>query len=226
MTQPGTPGSQIPDSGVDDTLLRPMRDLERRIKALEATAQGTNGIVVANNSTIKSSPFDGDLVGQAAGTVGWGMDGDTAIFNNLVLRGGIIGNDALTSPADFGANGQSGVAFGINAGATVVATQTITIPAGYSRAIVMAVGNISAWEVNGNLDTLIFYCDINGTGSSAQFADARPNSPAHCSNTSVRYLTGLSGGSITFQGIASVGVAWGAHGGNICNINAIAMFLR
>lgn len=49
MTQPGTPGSQIPATDVD-ALARRLRDLERDIASLKANTLGRNGISVNNGS--------------------------------------------------------------------------------------------------------------------------------------------------------------------------------
>ncbi len=93
-------------SGLDDVMVRRFRDLERRIAALESTAVGPNGIVVGPGKSIKSSDFDGNLDALTAGSHGWALGGaqNGGVLNKLALANGIVGNDALTSPASFAAS--------------------------------------------------------------------------------------------------------------------------
>lgn len=231
MTQPGTPGSQIPSSGVDDTILRVQRDLERRVSAIEATMQGTNGIVVAAGSTIRSSPFDGDLVAQTPGTVGWGMDGDTAIFNNIVVRNGIIGDDALANPVEDGVfTGSPGATFvyGTTSNA-VIYSGSLAVPAGYTKALIVAFGTASGYNDTGSYGVLACKVQIGGSLGPGAGSGTTPGGTISTPAQHAVELTGLTpGGSVPVYlcGWIQISGGWNTPAGNNGALTAFALFRR
>jgi hypothetical protein len=211
---------------LEDEVAKLKTALSRR-DALNTVAGGD--FTIMNDGTIQSSNFDGDLDVPSVGTQGWAMGGPfgAAAIATLLLRPGSVTNDALTNPVTLGSNGQAAAAFAVPTTSTAIVTRTITVPVGYSQAIVMANGTLSAVESSGTPDYLYFTVLINGTGSAEAFSVAGANSGTSLSNSSVRTLSGLSGGVITFTGnIHSLGHAWTAQVSNTCTINAMAVFLR
>src|ERR1019366_6700303 len=95
----------------------------------------------ATTISMSSPNFDGTLNPPAVGTQGWALGGPNAaaVFNEILLRGGIIGNDALTNPVTaLVKNGfSSGISFGMSA--VSLHSETVTVPAGFTQAHVLAV---------------------------------------------------------------------------------------
>ena len=156
-------------------------------------------------------------------------DDGNAEFNDLTLRGGIIGNDALTEPVvPYVAHGEANN-FTVSTTLTTKASVTVTVPAGYTRAMVSAVASASAYNPTASSDyiyvsawiagdTSIGYaipstCPANDSGASTQAASA--------------LLTGLTGSFTVEAAVASAYVDYTTStGGNVCNIDATVLFLR
>jgi len=182
---------------------------------------GATGDLVADRGQFRSLNY-------VPGTSGWGLQPDgNAEFNVLTLRAGIIGPDALTNPADFGASGTSATGFGLTSTPTDRAASTIGVPSGYMRAIVMC--TVDATAVNTALSGLLMLsANINGTRGGENSGAPGPNSYyANASASAIRTLTGLSGGNITVAATVHCDAGtWAADTHNIVNCNAIAVFLR
>lgn len=150
MTLPGSIGGAAGPGS--DWLERAVRDLQREVAALrtarslQAATIGAGGITLAGGR-IASADFDGDLDDATAGTAGWALGGanNNAVFNDLVLRGGIIGNAALTNPAAATAWHGEKNQFTIAESLTYYLTHTIVPPSSrYTTAAVTLIGNGSA----------------------------------------------------------------------------------
>lgn len=196
---------------------------------LGRAAQGGNGLHI-NGATGDLIIDQGEVQSEnyVAGSTGWALKptGD-AEFSSLTLRSGIIGNDALASPADFGASGTSATGFGLTSTPTDRAASTIGVPSGYTRAIVMC--TVDATAVNTVLSGLLMLsANINGTRGGENSGAPGPNSYyANASASAIRTLTGLSGGNITVAATVHCDAGtWAADTHNIANCNAIAVFLR
>ena len=106
-----------------------------------------------------SSPFFGtgihpnghgglDSDNYVPGESGYSFQGDTgdAEFNSLTLRGGIIGDDALASLLKGDYVFGSATGFGLSSTWTQLATNTLTVPAGLTRAVVTLTGGMFAYN--------------------------------------------------------------------------------
>lgn len=183
-----------------------------------------NGTLTANNGTLLSGNF-------VHGSAGWRLQptGNVEI-NNLTLRGGIIGDDALANPIAFGyheghTDGQSLTVAGSN-----LHTGTITVPAGFSQAVVHATTTVGG-TANAP-DNLYGGPTVNGV--SGQTIAARAGAIADdiwaqsVTMSQALRLTGLSGGGvITVQAWGAVDTAanWFANLAN-GHVSAIAVFAR
>jgi len=219
-----------------------IRDLQRRVSDLETAAPirnaqisggqgltvnstagikvtGGGGITVEAPGTVRSSDF-------VAGSTGWSL-GAAAEFNTLTLRGGIIGNDALANPADFGSSGSSASGWTVPTVETSVLTGSITVPAGFTRAVVLAIASAGAVNQTASADFLYVAAAILGTRGGSSIGYAGPSGgwtmqTAHA----IRALTGLSGGSITLDCKVDAAGGWGSNTSNVANLDAIAVFRR
>ena len=138
------------DPTLPASLKAELNDLKRRLANLERSPRLATATV--GSGGLKSADFDGDLESGTAGTAGWGLSGATgdAIFNDIVLRGGIIGDDALTSPVKPIAVNASNYSAGTPSSPTPWVTDVV-VPAGFTTASVILNGaygaqkNTAAW---------------------------------------------------------------------------------
>jgi hypothetical protein len=180
---------------------------------------------------ILSATFDGSLDPPEPGTTGWGIGGpdETPVFNNIVLRGGIIGNDALTSPVSIAAGSDSADSFALSTTSTTRAQVDLPVPAGFTQALAFCVANVTGTNSTASSDSIDVGIWINGVGvgGSQAIQQTAPSTTGGATRGGSRLLTGLAGGNVTFQSRVRTGIAgWASFAGNTTNIDAIAVFLR
>lgn len=123
-------------------------------------------LVLANGATLTASG-DIESANYVAGTSGWKLDGSTGNLeiNDVTIRGGIIGDDALTDPVR-PAVVNSGTITSLNfttSFATYV-TQTVTVPAGFTSAQVLAIPTaVAPASAGGGLVAVYVQAVVNGT---------------------------------------------------------------
>ncbi len=183
---------------------------------------GPTGNLIIDNGDIRSGNY-------VAGTSGWDLaPTGNAEFNSLTLRGGIIGNDALTNPVNFGGIGYSATAFTVTSSSTAVVTRTITIPTGFTQAAIIGVSTAGA--VNGSTGAGYLYIQtvINGTGGAVMPAYGGPSGGwAFVAASAMRTLSGLTTpGVITVTANLYASGAWGSNASNIANLDVICLFSR
>lgn len=247
MTSPGSIGNAVDALGSEDWLVRQVQDLQRQLNELKAASslggasidagdlQVNNGgsVIVNGGGDIQSGDFDGALP-ATPGTTGWalGGSGSNAIFNNLVLRGGIIGNSALTSPVFPRSVHADSASFSLSTTMTAKVTATVSVPAGYTQALVIAASQVTARNSTNVADILAVGVSIGGSPVPGTPADinsmatstSHPIVCATCVGTAL--LTSL-GSSFTITADAQSGLAaWGVDVYNQANIDAIVLFLR
>lgn len=218
----------------NETLVTLLQDMLRRLENLERANPLVNasipdgGIQIEGGGSVYSENFDGDVVTGALGTQGVALGGPLgALFvNDIFLRGGIIGNDALTSPVTFGLyNGSNGTTTVGTTTGTVTHSGSIAVPDGFSQALVMCIAETNGYNTTAGYDFL--YCNSKIAGvSGRQFAQgATPGATVIATAQSARVLTGLSGGSIAVECCCwAQESAW--PGNNSSSVSAIALFLR
>lgn len=178
-------------------------------------------LVIDPDGAAQSSDF-------VAGATGWRLTGDSAEFNDLILRGGIIGNDALANPVDIAGAGDSQSGFSVTTTATLYAQAALTVPEGYTRAIIQALATATAANTSADADFLYVRAVINAAGGGENYARVAANGYGTAAATAIRTLTGLVGGQSIPVGcrLRTNNGSWPAFTGNISNIDAIAIFLR
>jgi len=232
---PGLPGSQVHNEG---DLMRMIQDMQRDIRELRAqnilaTAGITTqpgGITVGGSLNVTGSEtvtgsidVSGPATFEGTTTIG----GNASITGTLSLPAGIINNDALTAPVVPLATHAGTNNFGLSTGPNVqILGATISVPAGYTRALVFATATMHAYN-NGATDDAYLAVSIKGTtiGASSQDTVGGGQSSTFPA-TGTNLLTGL-GASFTVAALASsAGHAWGANTVNFVNLDVMAIFLK
>lgn len=187
----------------EDWIVRELQDIKGKLQRLEAAnIFGTMGI----------EPNAGGFT--VTGTLG--------------LPAGIIDNAALSDPIVISTAGVSQNNFATTTSATVYASTTVTIPAGYSRADVLCMVVGGAINSTASADFLYVAASIDVTpGSETPQLAAASGGYASSAANGIRSLTGLSGGTITVGcQIRSGAAVWAASTSNIANVNAVIYFRR
>jgi hypothetical protein len=181
-----------------------------------------NGSLVVQSGETKSGNF-------AAGSTGWHLDHTgNAEFNDLTLRGGIIGNSALTNPVSTGQAFVGTSGFGLSVAGAWLLTRTATVPTGFDTCTVSAFGRVAAINSTGTGDGLYSTLDVNGSGGN-QFSTYVPAGQASTSTVGFSTtLTGLTAGaSVVTRLFASTGIAsWAANGANGADLSVTYLWTR
>lgn len=127
------------------TLSRRISALEERIRVQETAPRLTNSSVGLGG--IRSEDFDGTDT-QNPGTQGWSIGSDEtggfAIFNTLVLRENLIGDQALANAVRVLTKSAKSTNFAIPGSFTDVVSGTLTVPDGFTECGIFAVGTCNA----------------------------------------------------------------------------------
>jgi hypothetical protein len=200
MSGNSTIGANV--TGGEDTIPKRIAALETRVREL-ASVRSLSSTSIGEGG-LRSENFDGDVDGGTVGSHGWALTGDELIVGDIVLRGGIIGNDALTSPISVAADSGQSRNFSIGPGSsTARATASVAVPAGFTRAVVTATSDLVVWNDNSFQSTVNLYTEINGASATFHPAHAIPASTyGSVSSTYSRILTGLNGGTVTANAFA------------------------
>lgn len=210
-----------------------LRRIEARLEALETGAPLDNATLKGLLRVLGAVEVSGDPGEVRSGDFeanvsGWRLSPTQAEFNDLLLRGGIIGNDALSDPVSARGAGASVVNFPVTTSETVIGTASIPVPAGFSQAIVMCVVHCAAFNGNVDYDYLGVRAGIQGSGGGGTQAIAGGSGGwASASASAQRLISGLDGGSISVDVRAwSTSNPWVANASNAAHIDAVATFLR
>ena len=229
MTQPGSIGNLVPPG--DDWIARRLEAIERRITAVE-TGRSLESASIGDGG-LRSENFDGDLATGTAGTEGWGLggpDGKYAIFNDIVLRGGIIGNAALTNPLRADANAARVSGFGTQTGTyAVLASFNFTVPTGFTNGLFTAVGIVNAYNDSSSSDYIWVTTNINGTNGEGLYNGIAGNGGGDGTlNVQYASVTGLTDGQLVpIQVKASTSfAAWSANANNWASVSAQVIWTR
>lgn len=191
------------------------------------------GDIVMDGGEIRSADFDGSLNPPSAGTAGWAMGGpqNAAVLNTLLLKGGIIGNDALANPLRVAQNGNSTTGTPtFTTTPTGMTSCTITVPAGFTNAILSTDGYAAGLNPLGGPDNLL--CRIRVTGGMTGVSAGTPMGVAAGFSTMNRQAFNVQAvvtpGSIITISVevwTSVG-SWPASTLNFATLTAFAVFFR
>jgi hypothetical protein len=239
----GTP--QMPRN-TPDGLIRWMKWVEGRLSFILEKLNN----VLANTGLSVPGPgvtqVDGSLVVQngeaksgnyVAGSAGWHLDhAGNAEFNDLTLRGGIIGNDALTNPVTPQAVYDSVQNFSLSTTLTNIRTTNVTVPSGFTKAAVQL--TVRAYATNPNTtggnngaggDYLYAQANINGfNGYALPTGVSGSNGSGTNVSTFAVVLTGLTpGGTISLQCAVQTGLlSWAANANNTVDLSSSISWYR
>lgn len=182
------------------------------------------GDLIANDGVLRSENF-------LHGSTGWRLQpGGNVEVNDITIRGGIIGNDALTDPVSPRAPHADATGFNISkTGFTVPAEVTVPVPSGYSSALVIAIAqgggynNLSALE-----DQLYVAARIDGVVPPGWAAETTSvdNQMTNAVAAGTKLLTGLGASFTIGCAMRSFSFNWTDGAFNTANIDAIVLFLR
>lgn len=153
-----TEGWNGPRRGGTDGLERLMRELEQVKSRLAAVERGAplraagigvdeDGMTVQSSLTVDG----GDLTVTGNATFGGNttIGGNAAITGTLSLPSGIIDNDALANPVTFNSNSGSTNNIGIPGSDTYFTPSDLTVPEGFSLAMVWGIASCSVRNTSG-----------------------------------------------------------------------------
>lgn len=165
-----------------------------------------------------------DITGEETVTGTLNVTGDMIVGGTLSLPAGIINNAALASPVSGGyADGTLSPVTLVSTASTV--TETIAIPSGFTRALVMATATAGMTATATGHGAVTAAVAINGTSGPTISSLCVDSGYMSASATFALELTGLSGPSITVEGAGGTTGTCAAGQGNV-RISAIATFLR
>lgn len=108
---------------------------------------------------------------------------------------------------------------------TAVATVTMSIPDGFSNALVFSTAHASVHNTTATNEYFYVGARVNGVLPAMMLSPMPANGYATSSGSTTRILTGLSGGTITIDVLVhSEFATWTASGSNIASIDAFALF--
>lgn len=104
---------------------------------------------------------------------------------------------ALANQVYPGTSSASASGFTLGTGFATIATATLTVPAGYTRALVTASGTATSLSASASSDAVHAYATIAGAGGAESVSYFYgPNSGGSASCFAAQSLTGLSGGQV------------------------------
>jgi len=197
MGAPGLPSSQAPKDPSDFYAKR-FTDLERQMRELAPSiARSVSGIVADVLATQAE---------QAAQLVSI--------------------TDLVNKQVDTGSIGYSTSGFTVPTTLTSVASQTIPVPSGFTKAAVLGIVSVGAWNGSVTGDYLYARASINGAGGATMPTFADPSSYAQLTVSAIRTLTGIVTPTISVGIECYASSGWGSLGANIANIDVIVLFRR
>ena len=192
-----------------------LADLARR-SPFFGTGMHPNG-----ENGLDSDNFEADVSGYRLA--------ETPEFNDIKLRGGIIGNDALTSPTSPQAPYDYVTGFSVPYDLTNLRTLTLPVPSGFTKAAVSLTVRIYAVNNTAGLDYLYSQANINGYNGLALPVAASANNGS-CMNVSTfaAVLSGSAlGSNLVLQAVGGTEFgAWGANASNQLDMSAMIVWYR
>jgi hypothetical protein len=210
MPQPG-----FPNPRGEDWIAREITDLKRALRELAAANPfGLSGVRLQN----------GGMVMEGYQTV----NGPATFTGSLDLPAGSVSNDALANPLET-ATASAGITnYAIDTTATVRASVTLTVPAGFTRAIVLTSAVAAGTNSGTTAEYLYASAVVSGVNGGELYTSAAAGIAASLTSPFSPTLTGLTGGDTITVGVATRAGAttWAADPTNQASISATAIFLK
>lgn len=225
----GQPGTFQPKG--EDWMVREIQSLKRDIQQLAAAnpfaSMGLkpmpDGLVVEGYETI-NGPLE--VNGESE------FNGAMSINGPLNLQPGSIQNDSLTSPTFTAVGYGDAYGFSVPDDEATIATATIAVPEGYTKATVTGIGAIYLYNstATGNYGYGRVYVDwptgAPNWGAKIPFALGANGGSGNSSPNRLVSREGLDGGTITVRIVADSDNGVPAAAANQATINALVVFTR
>lgn len=155
------------------------------------------------------------------------VDGTLHVLGDFIADGK-ISNDALMAPVSPLSAHTDGTNFSLATGANVAKlTMTVPVPEGYSSALVLASGNMNAYNSTASADYGYLGIRINGAAIGWSLAAYAAGGTYCAVSNSASSLLSSIGSSFTVQAACSSANAdWAANASNTINLDAMVLFLR
>lgn len=216
----------------------PWYDLRSRLKAIEEQLRRQRNTSPFSGTGIHPNGHQGlDSDNFVHGVSGYSFQGDTgnAEFNDLTLRGGIVGNDALTNPVLPGSVWVTASNFTVSPSWNTVINYNAIVPPGVTSAEIHAQARVTAFYNNAGtgagvdyLYGILYVAALNSDFYPLAVTDNGGSGTNHVFRTAV--LTGLTpGASVNFQfQVSSSSVTWTAPSspGNQAKLGASIRWYR
>jgi hypothetical protein len=203
-------------------------DLRRQINDLAGSILKSAGIDVSPDGMTINSALDVLGALEVSGTLN--VTGDAVFAGNLAVPNGSISNDALENPILPGIITGSGSGFGMAGGGyESKAAATLTVPDGFTQALVLANGGVSIANTSGQdgrtIDSRVLIGGSGGFVNSARNVGISIIGTVATNHSAL--LTGLTDGqTLTVAVQATVSSAWAASGINSAGVNGVVLWLR
>lgn len=193
---------------------------------VEGTLTSTGAATLGGNTSVT-----GTLTTSGTANIGGTMNvsgtsnftGDAVFSGNLAVPNGSITNAALASPLQIvGAAPATSGGWAVSTSSDAKASSVISVPAGFSRATVVAWANMHFMDSSPNGGWVRATIAGNGGAEMGGLANLQLGQSA----THTLGLTGLSGGTIGVSCDVRASVGTGGMSGRIAQINAVAFFQR
>lgn len=199
----------------EDWIGREISDIKRQMRELAAAnVFGPMGI----------RPQQGGMVVEGYQTV----NGPLTITGSLDLPAGSVPNDALANPIETATASAGVTAYAIDTVPTVRATVTLSVPTGFTRAIVLAHAVAAGINSGTTADYVYTSAVVAGVNGGELYTSAPAGIAASLTAPFTPTLTGLLGGDTITVGVATrAGTStWAADPANQASISATAIFLK
>lgn len=213
-------------------VVKPSRTFHALYNAQQETNRQNNSRSAFTGTGVHPNGNQGlDSDNYVAGAAGFSLRGGDGFLeiNDVLIRGGIIGNDSLSNPVAPGSIYDSRTNFSLTTTLTNIKTTTITVPPGFTEAAVSITARVFAINPTASLDYLYGQANIAGyNGYALPLAvSASGGSGTNVSPFSV-VLSGLTPGStFTVQIAACTGfAAWAANASNTAEVSGSILWFR
>jgi hypothetical protein len=236
--QPGLPGSQFQGQS-EDYLVRRVQDLEKAVQQLAAAnpfapmgvTPTADGFTVTGTETVTGALIvNGPETVNGTQTVNGplNVNGAMTVTGTLSLPAGIIDNAALASPVQTDTASNYVNNYAITTAITVRASITLTVPAGFTQAVVIANASAMGYNSTAVTDYLYVQAVVQGVGGGEMYSAAGAGLGVGLASPFHTTLTGLTGGDVITVSVTTrtSAATWAASVSNQANIYATALYLR